>query len=192
MSWPTTVARRATAFATAGVSAHELRLLRDVEHGLEDAIRCRRVSETCPHVHEQRRVEARRVVREPTRPLVAKVEVQPIDGLAVAQAFEALEDHDRRHHARADAAATARRVEVGKHLVGKEQMPLRCEQPEHAPLTDRPVAQLAHRPEQVVMRLGAAHRHASKTREAPASDRAASAFPQQAVGSGGLPFPRPA
>jgi len=51
---------------------NEIRLLRDVEDRLEDAIRSRRVAQSRPHIHEQRRVEARRVVRKSSRPLVSE------------------------------------------------------------------------------------------------------------------------
>jgi hypothetical protein len=48
---------------------------------------------------------------------------------------------------------------VGEHLIGKEQMPLLRQQPEDASLADRPVAQLAHRPKEIVLHVRPTHRH---------------------------------
>jgi hypothetical protein len=74
--------------------------------------------------------EARVVERQAARRVLpAGVEREPLDGLPVTEALEALEDHhDRDHQGRHRAAADAGREQVGKELVGEQRVALAGEQ----------------------------------------------------------------
>ena len=65
------------------------------------------------------------------RRLPAQVEAEPVDGLGVAQAFEGLEDHDRRHDPGRDGRASPDgvQVEIGEVVVAEEPMAVVGQEP---------------------------------------------------------------
>ncbi len=96
---------------------------------LEDPVGTLGAGEARPHVDEHRVGEARGIERQATRRVLpAGVEGEPLHGLPVGQALEALEDHhDRDDEGRHRAAADVRE-QVVEQVVGEQRVALAGEQ----------------------------------------------------------------
>ena len=110
--------------------AQEPGTLRDLERALEDPVGPVRAGEPCPHVDEHRVREARVVEGQPAAGVLpAGVEREPLDGLAVTQALQALEDHhDRDHQGWHRAPADTRGEQVVEQLVREQRVALARQQ----------------------------------------------------------------
>ncbi len=107
------------------LSREQLRLARHRERGLEDAPGALGAGEASPHRDQDRVHEARRVVVESAAgELPAGVPLEGRHRLAVGEAVESLQHHDRGDDAGRNAAAAASGEEVCEHLVGEEAFTL--------------------------------------------------------------------
>ena len=126
--------------------------LRDVQHHVEDAVRTHRGTQPSTHVDEHRVHEAGVVEGQATRGVLpAQVELEVVDGLAIAEPLESLQDHHRGDDARRDRPAAHVLEQVRERLVGEEAVTLTMQQLVNGRVRKLFIADVRARVEHVLM-----------------------------------------
>jgi len=142
---------------------NQARLRCRVQHHPEQPARISRRCQPGPHVDQHGVGEA-----DPAVTVIATdaagvtppvVEAVPLDGFAVAQALQPLQDHHHRDHRRRNAAPTPVTEQIGEHLIREQPVTLAMEHRIHRRFREQLPADPAHLIEQITLTFRLAQRH---------------------------------